>query len=235
MSKAFIRALFGEYGKDYPQHRGNLDIEINAIVKNKYTEHFVTYVMGVSNYEALQDKGLDCVLIDDRPMVLKESFVNKIVCLKAAMEDYDEIVFLDWDCVPVKKLPDNFWNIMVSKESIQCPLYRCTRRVNTWRTGRIQPKILSGGFFVYVRDKNIPSTLLEWYDEPVNLPNKWTDETYYSKYIDNMMGGCDDGKGKFKYDEYMERFDPMVCNSRRSSFKNIMTDYCFYHPKKSKG
>ncbi|HUV84584.1 MAG TPA: hypothetical protein VMV86_02695 [Methanosarcinales archaeon] len=239
MSNGFVRVLFGEdYSAGYPYRRHNMDREIDSIMKNKYTTDFIAYVFGERNFKKLVDKGVNCVLADKKPIVFtsRRSYMHKAIAIEAAFDEFDEIVYLDWDCVPTRPLPDNFWESLQSRDVFQCPLYKCTRRVHTWRTGRIPPKLVSGGCFMYMRDKSLPSVFLDWAtgtgEMSRTLPNQWNDETYYSRYLDDLMGGWDDGKGEYKYDEYFERFEPLYCHHRKTVFKDKMELACFKHPVK---
>jgi len=235
MSRSFIRVLFGDYSETkYPFHRGVIDGHIKNRLKDKYSHPFVSYVMGSDNFKVLTDLGLDCVLVDEKPLLIKHALVHKIIGLEAALKDFDEVVLLDWDCAPTAPLTDNFWDVLNSKDVIQCPMYKCPRAVNTWRSRRIPPKLLSAGFFVYMRDKEIPGKLLKWIND-TELINRWSDETYYSKYIDDLMGGWQDPKTLgYKYDEYLRRFEPSMCNHVKATFHNDKSDVCFYHPVKNK-
>lgn len=51
------------------------------------------------------------------------NFLHKLIALEKAMDLYDEILFLDWDCFAQKSLDDNFLKILRSKGDIQIPLY----------------------------------------------------------------------------------------------------------------
>lgn len=230
--KSFIRVLWGEGRGRYPNHRSKLDFQIKKIINNCYTVPFVTYVYGANNFSVMKDMGLECKLIDSKPIAVspKKSLVHKILALNEAMNDFNEVVLMDWDCSPITPLPSDFWQELGKKDVIQCPLYKCPRRVNTWRSGRVPPKILSGGFFVYLRDRAVSSELVKWTNGNISLPNTWSDEIFYSKYIDDMMSGWDDGKNNFKTKEYFKRFQPKWCNNRSSCFKPE-PKACFYHPK----
>lgn len=199
---------------------------------DKYLSPFVSYVFGIDNYKYLVDLGLECKLVDEKCLIRPQPMIHKIIGIQAALKDFDEVVCLDWDCAPTAMLPADFWDILGQKDVIQCPLYQCTRKVNHWREGRIPPKLLSGGFFVYMRDKQIPDILLDW-DLNRQFRNKWADETFYSLYIDELMGGWQDEKTKnYRFDEYFRRFEPSMCGHVKASFEK--ENVCFYHPVKNK-
>jgi len=54
---------------------------------------------------------------------LNLNFLHKILALEKAMEMYDEILFLDWDCLAVKPIDKNFEDLLRSRGNIQIPLY----------------------------------------------------------------------------------------------------------------
>jgi hypothetical protein len=54
---------------------------------------------------------------------LNLNFLHKIIALEKAMEMYDEILFLDWDCLAIKPIDKNFQDLLRSRGDIQIPLY----------------------------------------------------------------------------------------------------------------
>jgi hypothetical protein len=54
---------------------------------------------------------------------LNLNFLHKIIALEKAMEMYDEILFLDWDCLAIKPIDKNFQDLLRSRGNIQIPLY----------------------------------------------------------------------------------------------------------------
>jgi len=54
---------------------------------------------------------------------LNLNFLHKLIALEKAMEMYDEILFLDWDCLAQKPLDNDFERLLRSKGNIQIPLY----------------------------------------------------------------------------------------------------------------
>ena len=235
--KGIIRVIYGDVSGDghgESRLRANLDKDIDRALSNEDIGDFTTYVFGINNLKVLEEKGLNCVLVDERPRVLeRRHYCNKIIALDRAMEDFDEILYLDWDTIPTKPLPDNFWDVLRSKDVIQCPLYKCTRGVNAWRTGRIPPKLLSGTYFVYIRDRSVLELPLAWATHQIELPKpfgpKWADETYFSRYIDSLMDSWDSPHVDVYKKEYLPRFEPLLCWHRFSIFKDMMENMCFKH------
>jgi len=216
MKRGFIRALWGSSDKSQdegwttPSKRyGRMADDINMILNHENTQPFRTYVMGKDNYDMAKDLGVeDCIMINEEPSIydLQSQFWrHKLDIFKYAMEEdgFDEVVYLDWDCIPVKPLFDNFWDILGQKESIQCNLQFYRRRKCLWRNAEWR-KTCNGGF-VYMRDNTIPQKLIEvWESLPDDM--RFWDEVVISKYIDDLMGGWQG------MEKYWELYEPMLCN-----------------------
>lgn len=119
-----IRILWG----DFERYSSQI---INA---KKYNFNEKVFVWGKHNCDKLKSLGYDCHLIDDEPydyniannhtFVSYGSLTHKILGIKIALELFNEVLFLDWDCIPKKPLDDNFYHQIKSKGvSIQVPLY----------------------------------------------------------------------------------------------------------------
>lgn len=229
MKRIFIRALWGTLDTSFDNawtspsaRRGRMNFDVKNILGNPYTVPFITYVFGEDNYKFLLDKGLNCVLINKQPFIYDlqtEFWRHKLDILKYAMENdgYNEIVYLDWDCIPQKPLTDDFWAILSSKREIQANLQYYRRRKCKWR-GKDETRKVSNGGFLYIRGSEIPQKLVEaWTNLPSDL--KFWDEVAFSKYIDDLMGGW---KG---LDAYWKDFEPGVCNlKKRSAFSDELVN-----------
>lgn len=237
MKRAFIRCVWGAYKLDVPptgfhadrklERRSKLDIDIDIILKNKFNEPFVVYVFGKDNFDKMKGFGFDCVLASTNPAPFDQiNFVyrNKMELIKYAMESdgYDEITYLDWDCVPQKKLPENYWEEMSKRAPIQACLQQYRRRKCLWRLDGDVRKVPNGGF-VYIRDKILPSKAIEIWD----TMKQDNDEPAWAKLIDDLMGGW---KGM---DEFWKSYETLFCNlhkmspftSEQLNSKNV----CFKH------
>jgi hypothetical protein len=137
-------------------------------------------------------------------------------------DGYDEIVYLDWDCIPQKKLPDNFWQECNKKEVFQANLQCYHRKKCTWRKS-CQRQVPNGGF-LYIRDKNLPAKMINYWEITEKNTN---DEISFAKMTDDMIGGWQ-GPEKF-----WELFENMFCNLHNSSsFPNeklSQKNVCFIH------
>lgn len=202
--RGFIHALWGIHeheGRRFYKRRTKQDDDIRLKLKSPYNEPFRVYVFGEDNYAMTQELGFDSVLIDKRPIIWDmdtEQFRHKLEVFDKAMEDFDEIVFLDWDTIPVKPIPDNFWEKMEEKASFQSPLIYYRRRKALWR-GKTDSRKLSSASFVYLRDKSISEGFIKTWED---MGRPWSEELAMSKHIDKINGGW---KGM---DYYWENHEP---------------------------
>ena len=228
MKRAFIRALWGIYDDSNRllARRKRMDSDMRGIKKNRFNEPFIVYVFGKDNYKHALTFGFNCVLVDENPSpfdLLTEQYRHKLEILKYAMEEdgYDEIMFVDWDCIPNKKIPVDFWDVMGKKEIIQANLQLYKRRKATWREKDMR-KIPNAGF-LYLRDKSLPSKIIEKWEE-IHGPSA---EPPLAKLTDEMTGGWQG------IDKYWELFEPDFCNLHKMSVypqeKIDTKNVCFKH------
>jgi hypothetical protein len=225
MKRGFIRMVFGSIDNS------KLKMEIPKILKNPFNTDYITYVWGDDNYKRLCEMGLKCKLIDSNPFpydMTKYTFRSKLDTYRIAMEDegYDEIVYLDWDCVPTKTLPVDFWERLGQKESIQGNLYTLKQGMCHWRTDGVRSKM--SACFLYIRDKTIPSKLIKiWNDFPDVRQWRFCDELVISKYIDDVNGGW------IGYDQWWDRYETIFCHLQKKAAygadKIKTKDICFFH------
>jgi len=250
MKRALVRILYGEPNNpkhDFNNSRSQVDKDILNCLANEKSSEFVAYCFGKYNYDFLKQAGCKkIVLASDNPWIDGEvpfSFMNKIHGFKYAMEDYDEVVFLDWDTSQVRGLPTDFWEVLGKKEVVQAPLvmYPTKKAILPWR--RFRPdkanRIVSNSSFLYMRDKSIPCKLLKMKEDldlnkniytygklkdyNINATKQWNDEVYLSRYMDDICGGWD---GVWKY---FYLFEPKWSKARWSCFKNTKSEICFNH------
>ena len=203
MSEMFIRTLWGIYDntRRFYRRRQKMDDDIKLLLMNKFNQPFRTYVFGEDNLKFLQDRGVqDCVLVDKHPYIWDmdtQQFRHKLEAFKLGMQDFDKVVFLDWDCHPIKPLPGNFWEVLGDKQPLQAIL-RSYRNVKaTWRKDD-QRKIPCASF-VYIRDKQIPHALISMWEE---LGCPMSEEIPMMCYMEKMAGGW------HGISEYWNTFEP---------------------------
>jgi hypothetical protein len=221
--------------------------DILKIKENPFSTPFIVYVFGKDNFNCLSDMGFNCSLIQDDPIIYdmeKQMWRHKLDVFKAASEDFDEFVYLDWDCKPTAAFPVNFWEELGKKAPIQANLLLYRTKRCLWRK-KEQRKTCNGGF-VYIRDKSIPDQIIKNYNEFCEWVAKqrversargldlrfrekaliFDDEPAISKYTDDYIGGWQ-GANK-----YWELFEPYFCNIKKSAFSRELLgtkNECFVH------
>lgn len=154
------------------------------------------------------------------------NFYHKLLAIERAMELYDEILFLDWDCYIQKPLDDNFYNLMRGRGDIQIPLYFYPNEIlRQYET--INPKgndfdhyfnmffyqiirngkwkfdngiVIPNAGFIYLKDKDFPKKLIEI--QKVHGITSNIEEVcaliYFNEYIHST-------------DQYLDTIEPLVC------------------------
>lgn len=215
MKKTFIRALWGIHdkeGRKSYQRRTKIDDDILLSKYNSFQQPFVNYVFGEDNYKYLCDEGFDCRLVDKRPIVWsmeEEQFRHKLEIFKVALEEYNKIVFLDWDVFFIKELPANFWEELNKKHPLQASLRIYARPKVYWR--ETDRRKIPCGSFIYIGDSKIPQDLISCWN---GMRKKWSEELVIALYMDNLMGG-------FYIDKYWDMFEPMFFDLQRMCPKEI--------------
>jgi hypothetical protein len=226
-TRSFIRGLWGVHDNPdrYYQRRHKMDNDIKFMKHFKYNEPFRTYVFGEDNYKYLVDQGFDCRLVDKKPIAWdmeKEQFRHKLECFKQGMDDFDEVVFLDWDCLPIKALPDDFWDVLRAKGPFQAILRGYKRRKAMWR--KVDQRKIPCASFVYINDPKIPQEMNEYWEE---LGRPWSEEVVMMRYMERMQDGW---KGP---EAYWEQFEPdfFVLGEGRVFDQELLDtkNKCFHH------
>ncbi len=247
MKKSFIRGIWGDITKSGIRD-GKMRKDIDAIKKNQYNEPFIVYVFGDDNANLLKKDGFEVVIINSCPIkydIKKQLYRHKLDIIEYALRDFDEVVFLDWDCVPTASLPDDFWERMGKRAPFQANLFQYRTKKCLWRN-RDWRKVCNGGF-LYIRGRQIALDFIDNYNEFEKWVNKqrtdresqgkklrfreealiFDDEPAFSKWVDDYMGGW---KGAEKY---WESFEPEFCNLRKKSAFSLemlkTKQECFVH------
>lgn len=249
MRRGFIRAIWGDISSNGIRD-GKLGKDIESIRNNPYAqvENSVVYVFGEENLQNLTQQGFSCKLISNLPIrydMKTQLYRHKLDILLEATKDFDEMVFLDWDCKPVCPLPSDFWDVLGKKAPFQANLFQYRTKKCLWR--KVDWRKVTNGGFLYIRDKGIPQQFVDNYNELMAWALKqkenrekqgkklrfreeclmFDDEPAFSKWVDNYLGGW---KG---IDAYWELFEPEFCNLKnKSAFPEILTKSkreCFIH------
>lgn len=232
MKRIFMRALWGIYDDSHRilRRRTRTDQHIQNCLKDQTGFEFVTYVFGEDNYKHLEKLGVkNCILLNKNPApfsLLEEQYRHKLEAIRYAMEEdkCDEMIHLDWDCYPQKKIPIDFWQTMGKKEAFQSNLFRFKHLKCPWR--KIDRTVVPNGGFVYIRNKLYPAQIIKIWEEKLKGNSA---EPPMAMFVDNLMGGW---KG---LDEYWKLYEPETCMLKRGSphtterVINRSKDICFVH------
>jgi len=197
--------------KHHMSRRKKMESDIQKCLAMPFLEPFITYIFGEDNFKQLTDMKLDCRLIHKSPYVFEE-YRHKLECLKYAMEEFDEVVFLDWDTKPSKQLPADFWEQLNKKSTIQSSLWSYKTPMINHRQGK-ENKHVPSGAFIYIRDKTIPEKLIKYWETRYPF---YSEQPPMALLTDEMTGGW---KGT---QTYFDLFEPVAYHSVRSPWRNNM-------------
>jgi hypothetical protein len=94
---------------------GNFDFYKNEIPSSPlYNE--IVYVWGTENLNKLNELGYDTIFMGEDIHKPRHAFHLKLECLIKAEEDFNEIIFMDWDVKQIKELDDTFYNELREKK-----------------------------------------------------------------------------------------------------------------------
>jgi len=202
MSQSFITGVWGVYNNTerFLKRRRKIDNDIKLAKMNPFMPSFKVYVFGEDNYKAMVDDGFDCEMVDKKPIIWDmntQQFRHKLEVLHRGLQDFDEVLFFDWDCQPICPMADDFWDVFKDKASIQAHLHMYHRRKAFWRKDS-QRQIIEASF-VYIRDKEIGPALIKQWEE---MGKPWSEEVVIMKYIDGL------DKGWQGTSHFWEKYEP---------------------------
>jgi hypothetical protein len=217
MKIKIIRVLWG----------GNVNHEIPRIPL--YPEQEVVYCFDYESFWFIQELGYEAKLVKDTKFDGKKGynkFGRKLQALDLALQEFGEVLLLDWDCFILKPFDKNFYDSLKEKP-IQIPLYIQHKDTKNavlemlvkdqspsllreledlevgmnkygweWEEGVIAPNF----GFVYCRDKSFGKKLVDIALEH-NL-NSVVDEFATLIYVDCTL------------EEYIEKYVPRVVKGR---------------------
>ena len=200
MNSSFIHGLWGVYSQKshWWARLPKCEQDIKLYHLNPYSPKTVVYIFGEENFKRMTDLGFDCRLVDKRPYVWDmetEQYRHKMEIWKAGAYDFDSVTFLDFDCIPLKPIPEDFWPVMNQGEPIKTSIYQYVKkRVN--RPPSDHRKVSSASL-VYIRGKEHMDAMIKLWEE---TGKPWKEELTLSLYIDNLNGGWKGIEGYRKYD-----------------------------------
>ena len=89
-----------------------------------YPEYEIVYVWGKEHYNEFVSRGYECVYMEEEGIFNNwwEVYGKKLLVLDKALEQWDEVLLLDWDCYILRPLDKTFFKFLELKP-IQVPLY----------------------------------------------------------------------------------------------------------------
>jgi len=218
MRSGFIRALWGssDAGIWDPALADRASRKTWQDVRNcwRRQRHLraVTYVFGRENFEFARHLGYAVELVDERPVVFQGRggmWRHKLEILHRAMQDFDEVVYLDHDVRKcVRRLPRSLWRRLRRRGPLQAALRQYRRPQCPWRS--TAPRLLPAGAFIYLRDAGIARRLLEVSRaQPV-----WSDEQCMAYVFDELDPGVWLRGAQTGISQFARRFDPYCYHVR---------------------
>lgn len=222
MKCGFIRCIYGIYDDSHRllARRKKIDVDIDIIKNNKYNTPFKVYIFGKDNYDRMVEKGFDCVLVNENPHpfdLIKHQYRNKMELILYALEnDYDSVVYMDWDCIPTKPIPDDFWETNSKRGIFQACLQKYKNPKCIWRHNIVNDpqydyiicRIVANGGWLYVREKSFMKDSISCWEE-VGTPDN--DEIGYARQMDKMTGGW------MGQEHFWDNYESQFCNLRKMS------------------
>jgi|TARA_B110000908_G_C10217821_1_gene433687 hypothetical protein len=202
-----------------------------------YPEQEVVYCFDYKSYWFVSDLGYDARLVKEDIFAGSKlnNFGRKLQALDIALQEFDEVLLLDWDCYILRPLDKNFYDSLKEKP-IQIPLYiqhKDTKAAILEVIPKEQPQalkdeltLLEEGFhkygweweegivapnfgFVYCRDKSFGKKLLD-----ITIKNDLT--SVVDEFATLIYADC-------TLEEYIEKYAPRVLKGRADQM--LIYDY----------
>lgn len=186
---------------------------LKELINNKYYIPFDRiYVWGDENVGFLKQIGFkNVVKVSKEPFqwdLVKQQYRHKLEAIRMAHTEFNCVLQLDMDVLPIRQFNPNIWNLMGQKEVFQANLYYYKKAKNWWRISD-QRKVTNGGCTYTRGPQPIEEIIKIW--ERKDMRDKKTVEPSMSRYCDELIGGWKD------IDKYRQLFEIDCCVLRRNS------------------
>jgi hypothetical protein len=234
----FIRAFWGNIKVDKEKYI----TEIRHAGKSRVDE--LVYVWGDDNYNILTSFGYQCHKMSSEPFEYGDDlselasafFMHKIQAIRRGIEMFGEVIFLDWDCWPIKQIDDEFFkNLKNQNKRLQIPLYSFPKEGYLEEVFKRWPKIPEK--YKKVAINHYENVKMGFYDFGNNMVIPCTCFVYCSDitYFDEYMEVYENNKSMYSeeclwylllknkcetLDEYIKTYEPLVCNAKHNSHFN---------------
>ena len=220
MTQAIIRGIWGDGKGHSDQH---IEQTVRAASRNGNPVDKV-YCFGRHNKRILERCGYTPVMLDRRPIAsprIPESrarhegralrwgvshWWHKFKIIEAATQEFDHVLWQDFDVRLVRSLPPDFWEELKSGAAIRAPLtiqlhgsrgawWRIPNDKRSYGVGfqppltkvctPTQAKVVPAGGYVYVRGAEMGQRLMDLQNEYV----RWNNQPILALLIDQMYDG----------------------------------------------
>lgn len=228
----FIRAFWGDIKVDKEKFIN----EIRHAAKHRLNE--LVYVWGDENYDILKSFGYECHKVSSERYEFSNDiagdapkfFLHKVKAIKEGVDNFGEIVFLDWDCWIAKSIDDGFIQKLRDKnKSIQIPLYSFPKEgyleneFHRWRNIPEKYKRVTMnhyenvklGYYDFGTDMVVPCTCFVYCSDSsiINEYIKFWEENEF-KYSEECLWYLLLSNKCKTLDEYIQTYEPLVCDAK---------------------
>lgn len=107
---------------------GSTERTLKEIYPKPLFDNELAIVWGSENKRYLESLGYQVKVLsvdetDSKYSSLHNHYIHKIEAIRIAGVLYDEYIFLDWDCFPLRYFDDTFFNHLRNGNEVQIPLY----------------------------------------------------------------------------------------------------------------
>ena len=189
MSKIqFVRGLWGNDQKTKDYVKGSDEIDSKILPK--------IYVYGDDNYKFLKGLGKDCELISNSPNVHKDNARHKLEIIEKALQEFTEIIFVDWHIKLKGDIPFNFEGVRKNGAPLRSALRMYKKRQAMWR--KDDQRKVPASDFIYLKGQRVIKDLIETYE---SMEAPFSLDQILMKYIDHMTGKW---RGVDYYNQFFE-------------------------------
>jgi hypothetical protein len=236
----FIRAFWGDLSNFNERHKH----EIIEVSKNKNLNEMV-YVWGVENNKFIKSLGYETILMSDNPTEYGDHYlynsstymIHKLEAIKMGIKMFEEVIFLDWDCKQLKPIDKDFFYLLkLQDQEIQMPLYLYPKNysdiiLNEWgelldseRKKYVLKQqiflqkhhyewgdsfVTPNAGFIYCSNASIINDLISIsYEHEIGIA---TEEMAFVEYTKKFVSTLE---------EYVYRFEPLVCDAKYETHFN---------------
>ncbi len=219
MKRAIVYVLFGDQSDPNSRVHKILRKVSKASQWKGSLGHPIVFVFGEENLTAVQSQGFEARLVDARPLVPHNSdpeircstWIHKPLGWSAALQEFDELIALDWDIRPARRIElDNLFGRLGEKSFLQANLLQYRHVKALYRKQMIgsisNPAIraIPSAAFVYLRGHDGQHAIERILHLMERFPSM-TEEQAMARFVDELYGGW---KG---IENWWQHHEPYCC------------------------